>query len=165
MPFKEIGIFEYSPTERVLFKSGELWDEWAMMYPRIFDNQDFEQARNQAKNGYHYFEWLAAITLWEKTGYISLVEKYEYKIHKKKQEIVKQLVSPELFNLITNHRVEFNNTQCPDLFVYAPDYSDWYFCEVKGPKDRIREPQRLFFEELSKVSGKAVGLIKFVESI
>jgi len=75
------------------------------------------------------------------------------------------LVSPNVLELITNHGEEFGGTQCPDLLVYSPDYSDWFFCEVKGPKDRIREPQRLFFEELFKVSGKEISIVKFKKNV
>jgi len=161
MAFKEIGVFEYHHQQLDKFRSGELWNLWGEQYPQLFESQDIDIARNQARNGYHYFEWLAAITMWERTGYLSLVEKYEDKNHKKKQEIVKRLVSPDLFNLISNHRIIYRTTQCPDLFVYAPDFSDWYFCEVKGPKDRIRPSQKLFFDELSRVSGKEIGIVKF----
>ena len=28
--------------------------------------------------------------------------------------------------------------QAPDLLMYAEDLSDWFFCEAKGPRDRLR---------------------------
>jgi len=44
--------------------------------------------------------------------------------------------------------------------VYKPDFSDWFFCEVKGGKDRLREEQKNRFEILSALSGKPIYLIK-----
>ena len=51
-------------------------------------------------------------------------------------------------------------TQAPDLLVYKPDFSDWFFCEVKGGKDRLREEQESRFEILSALSKKPVYMIK-----
>ena len=43
--------------------------------------------------------------------------------------------------------------------MYAPDLSDWFFCEVKGPRDRLRPVQVNKFEGLAMVSGKPVRLL------
>jgi hypothetical protein len=50
--------------------------------------------------------------------------------------------------------------QAPDLLAYKPDFSDWFFCEIKGGLDRLREEQLKHFETLSALSGKPVYLIK-----
>jgi hypothetical protein len=39
--------------------------------------------------------------------------------------------------------------------------SDWFFCEVKGLGDRLSPAQKEYFEELSKLSGKSIRIIKF----
>ncbi len=161
MAFKEIGVFEYHQQQRDRFISGELWNLWGEQYPQLFESQDIEIARNQAHMGYHFFEWLSAILLWHTTGYLSFVEHYEFIRHKEKRNKLQRLVSPDVYELITNHKENYGNTQCPDLLVYSPDYYDWFFCEVKGPKDRISPSQKIFFDELSRVSGKEIGIIKF----
>lgn len=161
MAFKEIGVFEYHPQQLDRFKSGELWNQWGKQYPDLFELQDIEIARNQARNGYHFFEWISAILLWHTTGYLSIVEHYEFTRHKEKRAKLQRLVSPDVFDLITNHKENYGNTQCPDLLVYSPDYTDWFFCEVKGPKDRISPSQKILFDELSRVSGKDIGIVKF----
>ena len=55
----------------------------------------------------------------------------------------------------------YGGTQGPDLFVYKPDATDWFFVEVKGLTDRMRAPQKKLFEELGRVSGRAVRVAKF----
>jgi len=161
--FVEAGIFEYHPGQRERFKAGVLWQDWARQYPDIFDDLDRDIARNQAPLGYHFFEWLGAIFLYNSTGYLSLVEKYEFKNHARKHAIMSQLVSAEVFDLIQDHAA-YQRTQCPDLLAYAPDMSDWFFCEVKGPRDRLQAIQKEFFEALARASGKKIRLIRFREA-
>jgi hypothetical protein len=159
--FTEILEFEVDSKERELFKSGKLWQEWHRRYPEIFDDDDLRLAQNQAHLGYHYCEWQAAIFLYEKTGYRSLVEKYHFRRHKNKQNILRKLVSPELLLFIADKRYpEFGRVQVPDLLVYKPNYSDWFFCEVKGPNDRVRKVQERYFEQLARVSKKPIWLVR-----
>jgi hypothetical protein len=152
--FQEIGTFEFNPSQREKFKDGELLYEWANQYPQLFDEQELQIADHPVPA--HFFEWLGAIHLFETTGYLSLVEKYEFKRHKRKQKILKEIVPVKVLSLISRKGV-----QCPDLFVYAPDKTDWYFCEIKGPGDYLRRVQREYFEKLSEVSGKQIRIIRF----
>ncbi len=164
--FRELGVLVYHSQQRQRFLSGELWRDWADRYQEIFDEQDVELAHNQAPApmGYHFFEWLAAILLYHTTGYLSLVEQYEFKIQKRKQVVLQKLVSPDLFELITDHCESYGSTQCPDLLVYAPDFSNWFFCEVKSPTDKLSEIQKRFFAALSEVSRKEIGIFRFQEA-
>jgi len=50
--------------------------------------------------------------------------------------------------------------QCPDLLCFKPDYTDWFFCEVKGPTDKLRDEQREYFSLISSVSKKPIQVIK-----
>ena len=61
--------------ERELFASGELWQQWVREYPNIFDEDDRRLARSQAKLGIHFYEWQAAVLLYQTMGYHSLVGK------------------------------------------------------------------------------------------
>jgi hypothetical protein len=163
MKFIDFGTFTYSRLQFNQFKKGNLSKEWYKKYPFLFDDMDIKLADNQAINGYHFVEWLAAVLIWESTGFLSLVEKYQFKPHKRKQTLLSKLVTAPVYNLISNHSERFGNVQCPDLFVYSPDHSEWFFCEVKGPHDKVRSSQRIFFEELSKLSNKEIRLVKFKE--
>jgi hypothetical protein len=152
---------EYDERQRERFRSIQLVSEWHDKYPCLFDKQDFEFALNQASKGYHFFEWLAAIVLYESLGMLSLVEQYEFKSHKLKQGILDKMLPEKVRTLVVDHKKDFGNVQCPDLFVYTPDYSGWFFCEVKGPKDKIQANQKSFFDSLREASDKTIGLIKF----
>ena len=143
------------------FKTGELVEEWYNKYPSIFDERDASIARNQASLGYHFFEWLAAIILYQTFGFYCLVEQYEFKAHKRKREILRMLLSEDLFNLAINHTKHFPGVQGPDLFVYSPDYSEWFFCEVKGPGDRLSNVQVRYFNALSEITQKPIHIIRF----
>ena len=151
--FEEIGSFQFDSVQRDKFKSGELPKFWAKQYPQIFDELDLELAINQPN--YHFLEWLAAILLFNSTGYFSLLEQYEFKRHERKQKLFKEIVTLDVLDVINSTSI-----QCPDLFVYSPDRSDWYFCEVKGPGDRLRPVQKDYFEKLSVASGKAIRIVK-----
>ena len=160
------NTFFYSKRQRDRFKKRELMKEWYEQYPQIFDEDDFRITVDQPKG--HYFEWLSAILIFHNSGYLSLVEKYQFKSHKRKHNILKQFASSgritaELYDLIINgKKYGFGNSQCPDLFVYLPDGSDWYFCEAKGAE--ITTPSQMkYFEKLSEVSGKNIQLMKFKE--
>lgn len=108
--------------------------------------------------GYHFHEWLGAVLLHESTGYLALVEQYEFPVHKRKFEILRRLGSDDLLRLIAD-RATWGGVQCPDLLVYSPDLSGWFFCEVKGPGDKIRDVQRQYFEAIGRVSGKDIALL------
>jgi hypothetical protein len=90
--------------------------------------------------------------------YFSLLEKYEYDYHQHKLLILPKIKSESLQKVLDFQRWK-KKTQAPDLLVYKPDFSDWFLCEVKGGKDRLREEQESRFEILSALSGKPVYLI------
>jgi hypothetical protein len=52
--------------------------------------------------------------------------------------------------------------QCPDILAYKSDYSDYFFIEVKGDKDSLRNGQTKHFQRLSKLTEKPVKLMKFL---
>ena len=159
-----IGPFEIQAKQREGFISGNLWQEWVKKYPDIFDDDDHRLAQSQAHLGYHFYEWQAAVLLYEKMDYLSLVEKYQFKKHKRKQDIFLQRVSslPRLLDLIARRKEHGYGVQCPDLFVYKRDnLTDWFFCEVKGPKEKIRDIQERYFYKIAKASGSHVRLLQF----
>jgi hypothetical protein len=146
--------------QRDSFAAG-LWNVWSKKYPELFDPDDEALAKTQSKNGHHFYEWLAAILIFHGTGYLSLVEKYQFPKHQRKLRVVEKLASDGL-----NRAIELSNTkritsQLPDLLVYAPDFSDWYFCEVKGGKDELGKRQLKDFELLASETGKSIRLINF----
>jgi len=163
MEFPEsMGPFFVSREKRDLFLRGDLWKTWHREYPEIFDADDLRLAQGQASLGYHFYEWFAAIQLFEGLGYLSLVEKYQFKRHKRKYEVFSERIqsSTETLDLIKRRR-DFGNVQLPDLFVYRKeDLSDWFFCEIKGAGDRMRSSQEKFFRQLSQSCRRPVVSIQ-----
>jgi hypothetical protein len=45
--------------------------------------------------------------------------------------------------------------------MYAPDLSDWFFCEVKGPGDRLGVEQETKFKALAVMSVRPVRILRF----
>lgn len=148
--------FSFHQSQRELFRSGRLIEEWAYKYPQIFDEHDIRITRNQPY--YHFFEWLGAILLYESLGYLSLIEKYETLKHTKKVQTISSIAPQEVLDFIFHNRVGL-----PDLFVYSPCKSDWFFCEVKGLGDRLQKNQIRAINELENVSGRPVKILKFRE--
>src|SRR3954447_5717786 len=65
------------------------------------------------------------------------------------------LLAPEIQAALRD-RVEHGSAQPPDLLMYAPDLSDWCFCEVKGPADALRPQQVRKFDALATMTGRPV---------
>lgn len=156
--FETLATFTTHRDQHVLFKSSDLVAEWARSYPMIFGADDVRLASSQGGLGYHFYEWLAAVLVYHTLGHLSLVEQYQYESHKR--ALLAEIMSPDVMSYISNHP-EFGSMACPDLFVYLPNLSDWYFCEVKGPGDRLRPKQEAFFRELSARTEKPVRMIEF----
>ena len=156
----------YSNRQRDRFKRRELLKEWYEQYPQIFDEDDFRITVKQPNR--HFFEWLSAVLIFQSTGYLSLIEKYQFKSHPRKNDMLKEFmtsgrISPQLYDLIVNRKkYGFGNSQCPDLFVYSPDRRDWFFCEAKGA-DVITLLQKKYFRKLSEASGRNIQVMKFRE--
>jgi hypothetical protein len=150
--------FTYSKSQRDHFRSGDLIHDWAQKYPILFDERDIDICQNQPE--YHFFEWLGAVVLYEATGYLSLVEKYETKSHTRKFNTFRQVVPKDVFEHVLSMR-----TGIPDLFVYSKDFRYWFFCEVKGNRDVIRKNQLARFNVLEKLSGREVIILKFNELV
>lgn len=147
-------LIPYSEAQRERFRSGPLRDEWASRYPDIFDMQDVEICRNQPN--YHFFEWLASVVIFEATGYLSLVEKYETAKHRRKVEIFRSFVDPIVYaNVMADH------SSVPDIFSYDLASGDWMFCEVKGRGDRLSSAQKMRIGELEEISQRRVLLARF----
>lgn len=159
-------VFPFDPRDRGVFTAAEspLIAKWAEKYPFLFDELDIRTARNQApvpKGGYHFFEWLAAILLYEATGMYSLVEGYQGVKHKQKQEVLAKLLTDSQRRLVLNSDRTFK-AQAPDLLVYEPTFSSYFFCEVKGPRDSLRRKAEEFFRAIGEACGKPVVIARFV---
>jgi len=109
----------------------------------------------------HFHEWLAAVLIFHTYGYLSLIEQYEFKVQVRKQTLLKRILPADILALVMDHSLTFGKVQCPDLLSYSPDFSEWFFCEVKGPRDRLKESQSRFFQELARVSGKEIRIVRF----
>jgi hypothetical protein len=159
--FETYATFFDNKGHRDSFINGNLVEEWYRLYPLIFDKKDRQIALNQHHLGIHYHEWFAAILLFHMKGFLSLIEAYAYKSHERKRKILESLVSGDALDFIASTGIS-SVTQCPDLLLYKPDKSDWFFCEVKGPQDSLREKQIILFHELERVTGKNVYMFKFI---
>lgn len=109
----------------------------------------------------------AGISLYKKIGYLSLVEKYESpKAHSRKHDLFKKLAGDDFARFAAGDRpaigsgenTKRDERQCPDLLLYAPDFSDWFFCEVKAGES-IGKSQDDFFPIVKKMTGKPIYLI------
>ena len=132
-----------------------LADEWALAYPQIFDADDLRMTVKQPHT--HFFEWFVAIHLFETTGALSLLEKYCYRNHQRKVQLLNQFLSAEHCAFLRNFRAT-HGVQPPDLFVYMPDTKRFWFAEVKGPTDRLSILQRESHVALAETFGVPVQM-------
>jgi hypothetical protein len=157
--FFELGSFVITKQQKECYKTGDLWRDWLRTYPNLFDEKDQQLFRNQAIYGYGFVEFLSIIFLYNATGYIPIFGNYGWETQPYKNTLIKEFVSKETWEVIMSQKKY--HSQPPDLFVYAPDKTDYFFCEVKGPGDRLRETQIQYFQLLQEISGKPVYTIKF----
>jgi hypothetical protein len=164
----EEHVFAYPKALRSQFEDegSGLIEKWYRDYRFLFDEHDFRLATGpQRKLRKHFVEWYTAIKMYEKTGYYSLSEKYECPSHTVKQDILKELLPDQNpFRFIIEDHPIHGRMQCPDLVLYKPDLSDWYFCEVKGPKDALRLEQALYWQELINITGKRIVQVNLTET-
>lgn len=153
-----IATVNVARSQRVRWQSGHLAQEWRTRFPNLFDDDDLRIAKSQASRGTHFYEWLGAIVLHRMTGYLSLVEKYEFATHPRKQQIAAQLLPRPVRDALRDRKQA--RAQAPDLLMYAEDLSDWFFCEVKGARDRLRAEQIRKFELLADMTSKPVRLLE-----
>jgi hypothetical protein len=153
----QYGEFAYDPASRASFREGTLREQWFKQYPMLFKEADIKLAVAQPQ--YHFIEWLGAIRIFEDLKYLCLVEKYQFKKHIVPRELFKQIVPANVYELVVSR--ELGKGQAPDLFAYSLDQKDWFFCEVKGNKDRISQTQEKYFTRLEQKSGKEVRILKF----
>lgn len=150
--------YKFDNTLKKSFEVGDLRKKWTVTYPMLFDEQDHKIANHQTQ--YHYYEWQAAINIFMEFGYLSLIEKYQFSKYSSQYNLFKCLVPESVVQLL--HSQKYGNTQLPDLFVFSPDKAFWYFCEVKGNRDRERPKQSALFEELERLTDRPVKLIRFI---
>jgi hypothetical protein len=147
--------FAYSRQDRERFRSGELARGWAARFPQLFSAADLQIALNQPR--YHFYEWLAAVRLFSDHGYLSIAESYHFKRHTAAYATFVALTSPEIVELLS-WGGDASRTQGPDLLTFRPDDTEWFFVEVKGPRDSLRPKQIELFARLENLSGRPVVL-------
>lgn len=148
--------------QQALWKQGKLQRRWAKQHPDLFDADDMRLATtSQHKLGYHFVEWIAAIAIFHLMGHRSLVSKYQFGSHRSKVAVVERLGGDALAQALRLGTKDASRGQAPDLLCYSADLSSYFFCEVKGPGDRLTTAQRDRYRELSRLTGAEVCLAHF----
>ncbi len=132
--------------------------EWRGRYPHLFDEDDFRCTRKQPT--LHFWEWFAAIHVFEREGAYSLVEKYVYKNHPVKRARLASILSAsqqDIFGAVLKRY----HVEPPDLFVHVPGTRRFWFAEVKGPTDRLRDKQAASHEAIESELGVPVEILRF----
>lgn len=149
-------------------KDGSVIREWYEKYhgAGLFDEDDLKLAANEQLDN-HFHEWQAAVLLYEKYGYLSLVEKFECASHPRKHALLRQLAGDQFADFARGRKMldergneKSDSRQCPDLLVYRPDLSEWFFCEVKAG-EKITDSQETFFPIVRAKTGKPIYLLVF----
>lgn len=140
----------------------DLWPDplalhWLQQYPDLFDADDLRLTKTQPKN--HFYEWFAAIHLFERDGAHSLVEQYVYKTHPTKMAKLVSLLSLDQRTILDGIR-KTHAVQLPDLFVFVPNSTRYWFAEVKGPRDRVSEKQAASHNAITRELGVSVEIIE-----
>lgn len=156
--FDELPPLVLAEAEYTAWRAGRIAPDWCAALPNVFDDDDLRLARKRWSHGRHYFEWAAARHLHAQNGWYVLVAKYEFRNHKRKRAIVERMLTPAVLEVVRGRTP--GRAQAPDLLVYAPDESDFYFCEVKGPGDTLRDAQLQKFARLAALTRKRVRILR-----
>jgi len=117
----------------------DLWPDplvrqWLQQYPDVFDMDDLRLTVDQPKN--HFCEWFAAIHLFHREGAHCMVEQHVFQNHPTKVARMATLLSERERRTLDAIRAAYA-VQPPDLFVFVPKTSRYWFAEVKGLGDRL----------------------------
>ena len=108
--------------------------------PRAIDEDDLWLTIKKGHWHYHFYEWYAAIHIFQRSGAISMVEKYAYPRHRRKFKQYTSVLSQSQRDELDSIRRQFDNVQLPDLLVLPRDGSRLWFAEIKG-RDGLSEKQ------------------------
>ncbi len=139
-----------------LWRAGHVHPVWLWEHEGLFNHSDLSIIRKQYWRGYHFGEWFTALHFWKK-GYNVLIEKYAFRKHKKAFSTAVEVVGKDGMDFLA--RQARSVAQPPDLLVFDPDAKFYFFAEVKRERDRLREKQRRFFEEIEKRLGCQVVVV------
>lgn len=134
-----------------------LAQQWRVSYPQLFDDDDFRLTQSQSWT--HFWEWFAAIHIYHRDGAYSLVEKYGCRSHSAKQETYESIMADQERQTLDRICGEYH-VQSPDLLAYLPDFSRYWFVEVKGPGDRLSPGQTLSHEAIERDLGVTVEVMR-----
>ena len=98
---------------------------------------------------------MGAVLLYEATGYHSHLKWCNEGIEPRKVATLRRLAGADLAEEI----VEWSGGH-PDLLVYSPDESDWFFCEVKGDRDSLKDNQIKAARTIHRRTGRRVRLLQ-----
>jgi hypothetical protein len=129
----------------------------AISFHSCLDHDDFTRASNRTRS-YFFFEWLAAIVLHQSTGFFALVTRYQ--TDARKRPLLPDILPPDVLAVLAD-RTRWGKTQGPDLLMYAPDYSDWFFWECKGSRDTVSDRQHGRFDDLVAAAKKPIRMLEF----
>jgi hypothetical protein len=166
----DIGPVPFKESQRDLWKARTLGKQWIERYedelPLYFNaarRWHIEKGK-LVLEGFNFFETLGALVLYHATGYLPLSSTPNFKFPVDEENaVVERLMAPELLRLIRDQSTELGQTQAPDNLMYAPDLSGWFFCDSKGPTDKLdpRGNEKKKFEAIAEASGKPVQLLHF----
>ena len=126
-----------------------LAEQWAAHYPQLFDEDDVRLTARQFPN--HFYEWFAAIHLFQRDGVQSLVEKYLFRTHPRKQQWLREHLSSDDIQAL--HDISRSvGAQLPDLLLHKSGRLVG-FAEAKGPNDRLSAKQRVTHVKLQRHFG------------
>lgn len=154
-------MFDDADSSTIYFGSAlrEMWPQplatiWRDAYPNLFDDADFRQLKRQPGN--HFREWLTAIHHHHAYGVNALVEKYfcSPKSHPRKHALLERIVGAAAAGFLRSLK-----GQPPDLLVYDPDLSRYWFVEVKAPGEPPTETQPANFRLIRERLGAAIKLV------
>ena len=77
---------------------------------------------------------------------------------------MRRLASEEAFRFMIHPHPIYGTGLCPELLLYKPDFSDWCFCTVKGPKGTLKWEQARYWQELIALTGKKIMQVSLTES-
>src|SRR5438445_13463448 len=129
--------------------------KWFQQHRNAFDADDLRIVRNQHLNGNHFGEWFTAIH-YTRQGYGVLVEKYMYRIHRRKCAVVSDIFGERGLKLLRKRRERYH-CQPPDLLVYKGN--KYFFVEVKRGRDFLRDRQKAYFKNIESVFGCPVVIV------
>ena len=147
------------------FIEGDLAESLRSAYPELFDDDDLKLVQPNSQPRMLMKNWMAAIDLFQREGWMSLQDPYFKPSHSAKHTRMRELVPAAVADLLTRHASPKAGGEPPNLLAFREGdrgTTEWRFAHVVKNGTSELDPKKLeLFQSLFELTGQRIWMIQF----